>query len=136
LLTEDNFLLDSELKGSHVKTILIVDDDPSILEVLKIRLKRASYRTLTAASGEEALELLKTERPDLILLDMLLPKIQGEEVCRQIKSNPDTRKIFVILFSASIVEMQKALKDVNADDILAKPFEPEDLLAKIRRFVG
>ena len=119
-----------------MKKILVVDDDPDILTVLKLRLKKAGYEVMVAANGEEALDLIKKETPELVLLDLLLPGIQGEEVCKQIKQDDKLKKIPVILFTASVSDIESRVKKIGADDFIEKPFEAENLLAKIKKFVG
>ena len=119
------------------KKILIVEDEPDILSLAIIRLRTSGYEILTARDGEEALEVIKTgAAPDLILLDMLLPKIRGDVVCRKLKSDPRTKHIPVIIFTASVVRITEKIMDIGADDYVLKPFEPEDLLGKIRGLIG
>ena len=118
------------------KKILIVEDEPDILSLTIIRLRTSGYEILTAKDGEEALEVLKTGKPDLILLDMLLPKIRGDVICRKLKSDPRTRDIPIIIFTASVVRITEKIMEMGADAYVLKPFEPEDLLEKIRKLIG
>lgn len=118
------------------KRILIVDDEPDILKIAVFRLKKSGYEILTAIDGQGGLDSAKKDTPDLILLDLILPRMTGDEVCRRIKADDKLRHIPVILFTASIVEIQEKLKDSGAEDYLIKPFEPEELLEKIRKFIG
>lgn len=116
--------------------ILLIDDELDLAEVTKMRLKNSGYEVINASSAEEAFEFMKNNVPDLILLDLLLPGIQGEEVCKQLKSNDRLKKIPVILFTASASDIPKVTKEIAADDYVMKPFEPEELLNKIKRFIG
>lgn len=118
------------------KKILIIDDEPDILTLAVARLETSGYQVLKAVDSEEAIEIMKTERPDLILLDLLLPNMQGDELCKKLKSDPNFKDIPIVLFTASIVRVPAKVKDMGADDYILKPFTPEDLLFKIRRFVG
>ncbi|MCX6355764.1 MAG: response regulator [Candidatus Aureabacteria bacterium] len=118
------------------KTILIVDDERDVLSVLKLRLQSSGYRILVAESAEEALDILKKNTPDLIFMDLLLPKMQGVEVCKRLKSDDKFRHIPIILFTASTMDVAEKVKEAHADDYLLKPFEPEALLSKIRKFIG
>lgn len=118
------------------KKILIVDDEPDILELAMTRLEISGYKVLKVINGEKALEVLKTTVPDLILLDLLLPDIQGDVLCRQLKSNPKFKDIPIILFTASIIRVPEKVEETGADDYIIKPFEPEQLLLKIKKFIG
>ena len=117
------------------KKILLVDDELDMLAVTKARIEHAGYEVLTAGSGEEALNRLAKDTPDLILLDLLLPKMQGQEVCKRIKCDDNLKRIPVILFTASASDIAKIAKEVNADDYIMKPFEPDELLGKIKKFI-
>ena len=99
------------------KRILLVDDDKSILEVVGLRLKTFGYEPLTAASGEEGLRVAEEQRPDLILLDIMMPKMKGRDVCARLKANPKTQHIPVIFLTAlGIADHVKAGMDLGAED--------------------
>lgn len=115
--------------------ILIVDDEPDILELAVIRLESSGYEVLRAKSSEEAVEMLKSAKPDLILLDLLLPGMQGDTLCKKLKSDPRYKKIPVLIFTASTNRVPIKLHDMGAEDYIVKPFEPDDLLFKIRRLI-
>ena len=114
-------------------TILVIDDEPDLLKMLKRRLEHWGYRALTAASGEEGLGLVERERPDLILLDIMMPKMKGRDVCAHLKANPQTADVPVIFLSAlELPDHIKAGLDIGGEDYLVKPFEPEDLKDRIK----
>lgn len=118
------------------KKVLLVDDELDLVAVTKRRLESAGFEVLTVETGEDALAYLQENIPDLILLDLLLPKMQGEDVCKRIKSDESLKRIPVILFTASATDIPKVAKEVGADDYIMKPFEPEELLSKIKKFIG
>jgi two-component system KDP operon response regulator KdpE len=111
-------------------SILVVDDEEEIVRVLRRSLITEGYTVLTASSGEEALDIVAQRRPDLLLLDLLLPGISGLEVCRQLRSTSD---VPIIILSVKEAERDKvAALDLGADDYVAKPFSIEEVLARIR----
>jgi two-component system alkaline phosphatase synthesis response regulator PhoP len=117
--------------------ILVVDDEIYIVHILDFSLGMEGYEVLTALDGEQALERLKNDKPDLIVLDIMMPKVDGYEVCRTIKSNPDTQHIPVILLSAKGRNVdQKMGFDVGADDYITKPFSPRKLVERINSLLG
>jgi len=117
--------------------ILVVDDEIYIVHILDFSLGMEGYEVLTALDGEQALERLKSDKPDLIVLDIMMPKVDGYEVCRTIKSNPDTQHIPVILLSAKGRNVdQKMGFDVGADDYITKPFSPRKLVERINALLG
>lgn len=118
------------------KKILIVDDEPDILELAVIRLETAGYEVLKVASSEEAFKVLKKNKPDLILLDLVLPNMQGDEFCKKIRSTSGLKDIPIILFTASIMRVPEKAEEMGADDYILKPFEPGELLFKIKKFIG
>lgn len=115
------------------KRILIVDDEEDILNVLKFRLEANNYEVLTASDGHEGLNKARTERPDLLILDLMLPKLDGYKVCRMLKFDESYKAIPIIMFTAKAQQKDEELgKEMGADAYIAKPFEPEILLEKIR----
>lgn len=118
------------------KRILLVEDEPDVAAVTKARLENAGYVVLVVGTGEDALACARKDAPDLILLDLLLPKMRGEEVCKEVKGSSALRRVPVILFTASASDMPKLTEDLGADDYIMKPFEHEELLGKIRKFIG
>jgi DNA-binding response OmpR family regulator len=119
------------------KRVLIVDDEPDILKTVIFRLKKAGYQVIAAEDGKTGLELARKERPDLILLDVRLPVMDGCEVCQRLKSEDNFRKIPVIFFSASVVDkLIDRIEEFGAEDYIIKPFEPEELLNKVEEYIG
>ena len=117
--------------------ILVVDDEIYIVHILDFSLGMEGYEVLTALDGEQALERLKNDKPDLIVLDIMMPKVDGYEVCRAIKTNPETQHIPVILLSAKGRNVdQKMGFDVGADDYITKPFSPRKLVERINALLG
>lgn len=114
------------------RKILIVDDTKDILLVISRRLQSWGYEALTADSGEEGLRLIEEQMPDLVLLDIMMPKMKGRDVCARIKSDPKTKHIPVIFLTAlGLADHVKAGMDLGADDYIVKPFEPAELKERI-----
>jgi len=121
----------------NLNKILIVDDEEGIVKVVKMYLEHHRYEVITALDGQEGLEKAKTEKPDLIVLDLMLPKINGYKVCGLLKKDARHAKIPVILFTARAQEKDVKLgEEVGADAYITKPFEPEALLSKIEELMG
>lgn len=115
------------------KRILIVDDEEDILNLLKFRLEANSYEVLIASDGQEGLNKARNEKPDLVILDLMLPKIDGYKVCRMLKFDESYKNIPIIIFTAKNQKKDEDLgKEMGADAYVTKPFEPEMLLEKIR----
>ena len=116
--------------------ILVVDDEPDIVTVIGKSLKDNGYEVITADDGQEALEKAKTEKPDLILLDLMLPIMDGYKVCGLLKNDTRYAKIPIILFTAKAQEKDIKLgEEVGADAYITKPFESEILLSKIKELI-
>jgi len=115
------------------KLIYIVDDEPDILELLKISISKAGYDVTTFEDSVSFLDRLKTELPDLIVLDIMLPEIDGFEVCRIIRNSELWKEIPIIMLTARDDVMDKVLGlEFGADDYMVKPFSPRELLARIK----
>jgi signal transduction histidine kinase len=114
--------------------ILVVDDDPVIIRLYEIILNKAGFTLLIARSGEEMLNLLKAQKPDVILLDVILPDQTGLDLCYRIKSDPEYPGIKIILVSATEISPSQVADgiDIGADDYLVKPFDPKELMARIK----
>jgi two-component system, OmpR family, phosphate regulon response regulator PhoB len=115
-----------------IPTVLIVDDEPDIREVIRFALEEAKFRVLEAGHAEEARRLLANEAPDLLLLDWMLPGRSGLEFAQQIKQNPKTRTLPIIMVSARGEEEDRIRGlDTGADDYVTKPFSPRELVARV-----
>lgn len=113
--------------------ILIVEDDRDITEMVEYNLAEEGYETISAPDGRAGAELADKARPDLIILDIMLPVMDGFEVCRSLKSNRSTESIPIIILSAKSQETDKVLGlELGADDYVTKPFSPRELIARIR----
>ncbi len=114
--------------------ILVVDDEPDALEVIAFKLKEAGYTPLTAADGQRAVELVREERPALVVLDLMLPKIDGLEVCKILRRDPATAGIPIIMLTARAAEMDRIVGlELGADDYVTKPFSPRELVLRIKK---
>lgn len=113
--------------------ILVVDDEKNILELVRFNLERAGYLVFSSLDGTSALELARSEIPDLILLDIMLPGMDGLEVCRELRQNPVTRDIPIVMLSAKADELDRVLGlEMGADDYITKPFSPRELVARVK----
>ncbi len=113
--------------------ILLVDDEPSIVKMVSKRLEVEGFEVLMAMEGEEGLTKARAEQPDLIILDLMLPKLNGYEVCTMLKQDPRYQKIPVILFTARAQEKDEKLgMECGADAYVRKPFRAPELLEKVR----
>jgi DNA-binding response OmpR family regulator len=112
------------------RTILIVDDDKKIVDLVTLYLKRDGYSVLAAYDGQEALDVARRKQPDLIVLDLLLPKLDGTDVCRLLRA--DSRVPIIMLTARSTDEDKLLGLDIGADDYLTKPFNPRELVARVR----
>jgi DNA-binding response OmpR family regulator len=112
------------------KTILVVDDEPSIREVVTLYLQRAGYRVLVASDGEAALKALERHSPDLVVLDLMLPQVDGLEITRQMRATGDTP---IIMLTARREETDRILGlEMGADDYVVKPFSPRELVSRVK----
>ena len=118
------------------KRILICDDDPAILRVLQVNLEVEGYDTLLAHHGEEALELAHAEKPDLIILDIMMPRLDGYQTCERLKGSEETKHIPVVFLSAKAQasDIEKG-KTYGVEDYLTKPFDPDTLVETIERLL-
>ena len=115
------------------KKIIVVEDEPDLVDVVTYNLEREGYSVLASQRGDEGLNLIRSEAPDLVLLDLMLPGMDGLSICRQMKSDSSTKEIPIIIASAKGEESDVVIGlEMGADDYLAKPFSPRELLARIR----
>ena len=119
------------------KTILIADDEPNIVISLEFLMKREGYRVVIAVDGEEALDKIRSESPDLVLLDVMMPKKSGFEVCQEVKADPALAAIRILMLTAKgrDTEMAKGLA-LGANAYVTKPFSTKDLVDKVRELLG
>lgn len=115
------------------ESILVVEDEEEILELVRYNLEKEGYRVTCADTGEDALEKALATRPDLIVLDLMLPGIGGLDVCRRLKGDPETRSIRIVILTAKGDEADVVTGlEVGADDYITKPFSPRVLIARVR----
>lgn len=117
------------------KTILIVDDEEDLVKVTTFRLKSLGYNVAAGVNGQEALDLIKEKRPDLVLLDLRLPVMDGRDVCKAVKADPELKDIPIVMFTASTEQISVQAKEAGADGFLVKPFEQEQLIAVLDKFL-
>ncbi len=119
------------------KKILVVDDEPSIARLVKMSLSVEGYDVKTATSGFEAMEEIEQEKPDLMVLDIMMPGMNGYEVCMEIKKKPHTKGIKIVFLTArgNPGDAQQGFA-IGGDDYIIKPFDPEELLEKIKDLIG
>ncbi len=117
--------------------VLIADDEPNIVISLEYLLKRAGYQVLVARDGQEAIDTIRRERPDLVLLDVMMPRKSGHEVCAELRADEALRGIKVLMLSAKgrDTDIDKGL-GVGADAYMTKPFSTKDLAAKVAEMLG
>jgi len=119
--------------SSRSLKILIVDDEKDIVDLVAYNLEKEGYETLKALDGEKALQLVRTRTPDLVVLDLMLPGIQGLEVCKRIRKLPETSAVPIIMLTAKGEEIDKVLGlEIGADDYITKPFSVKELLARVK----
>ena len=120
------------------KKVLIVEDELDVLKMTKFRVEKAGYKTVIATDGQEALDQVKSEQPDLILLDYKLPIMNGIEVYKKLQENADHRTIPVLFLTASQgnEELVENMQEVGAKHIMIKPYDPKELLEKIGELIG
>ncbi|HOT71977.1 MAG TPA: response regulator [Anaerohalosphaeraceae bacterium] len=122
-----------DIVDNKLPLVLVVDDNPQNLELILACLEDVECRTISAADGYTALELVKSHQPDLVLLDVMMPRISGFEVCRRIKSNPETEDIPVIMVTAlnELGDIERAIQS-GTDDFLSKPINKWELVVRVR----
>jgi len=117
--------------------ILVADDEPYIVRALSFVLGKAGYRVVTAGDGAEALERIRTLHPHLAFLDLMMPKLDGYEVCRRAKSEPELAGTYIIILTAKGQQADKACgMALGADEYVTKPFSPTAIVRQVRRALG
>ena len=113
--------------------VLVVEDEPDISGLLAFHLEREGYQVVQSRNGLDALQLVRTRMPDLVLLDLMLPGIDGLEVCRRLRQDPATRALPVVMLTAKGEEVDRVLGlELGADDYIVKPFSPKEVIARVR----
>jgi DNA-binding response OmpR family regulator len=121
----------------HEPLVLVADDDDDIRSLVIFRLERSGYRTVVARDGDEALALALERRPDLAVLDVMMPKLDGYEVTRRLRREDATRAMPVILLTARVQDADVARGfESGADDYIRKPFSPQELCARVQAILG
>ena len=116
--------------------ILVVDDEPDAVEMIEVNLKANGYDVISAASGDEALAKARAALPNLILLDIMLPEVDGLEVCKILRRDPSTSAIPIIMLTAKAAEIDRVLGlELGADDYVTKPFSPRELILRVKRLL-
>ena len=120
-----------------MKKILIANDRPEVVELVRVTLEGEDYQIAAASNGKEALKKARLEKPDLVLLDVVMPKMDGFEVCRKLRKDPETQEIPIIMLTAKGQEVdQEKGREVGARDYITKPFSPSALLVKIEEILA
>jgi len=118
------------------QTILVVDDEPDAVDLVAFNLKSAGYEVVTAADGQEALDKARAVLPSLIVLDLMLPEVDGLEVCKILRREPNTAAIPVLMLTAKAGEVDRILGlELGADDYVTKPFSPRELVLRVKRLL-
>ena len=129
--------MSAEAGPARTQVILAADDDEDILELVAFRLERSGYTVVRAHDGEQALQVARETLPDLIVLDVMMPKMDGYEVTRALRADEATRRIPVILLTARVQDgdVQRGF-DAGADDYVRKPFSPQELRSRVQAILG
>jgi DNA-binding response OmpR family regulator len=124
--------MNADVESEEKALILVVDDDPDIRDIVSFRLERAGYEIAQATNGEDALRLARERTPSLCILDVMMPRVNGFEVVRELRSDPSTQSVPVLMLTASVQDKDVARGfEIGADDYLKKPFNTGELLARV-----
>jgi two-component system, OmpR family, alkaline phosphatase synthesis response regulator PhoP len=119
--------------GSSGQKILVVEDEPDISKLVSYNLAQERFKVLTAEDGEQALKVIQREKPNLVVLDLMLPGLSGMEVCKILRERPETAKLPILMLTAKAGEADRIVGlEMGADDYLAKPFSPREMVARVR----
>jgi len=122
--------------GEKKKKILFIEDEPDQIVMISLRLEKNGYEVISSLEGEEGLQKAATENPDLVLVDVIMPGIDGFEVCRRLRKNPVTKHIPIISTTAAgMDDVEQQCISAGADDCVRKPYDSTDLLMKVRRLL-
>ncbi len=121
------------MASTPAKTVLIVEDEQDILQLVKLYLEKEGFRTVTAITGTEGLRRAKESQPDLVILDLMLPEVDGLEVCKRLRSAPATAMLPIIMLTAKAEESDTVIGlELGADDYVTKPFSPKTLVSRVK----
>jgi DNA-binding response OmpR family regulator len=116
--------------------ILIVDDEPDALEIIGFNLENSGFDVIKAETGQEALQKVRRQKPDLVVLDLMLPELDGLDVCRRLRRDPATEAIPILMLTAKAEEIDRILGlEIGADDYVTKPFSPRELVLRIKKLL-
>ena len=119
--------------AAGAQKILVVEDEPDIAKLVSYNLAQERFRVLTAQDGEQALKLIRCEKPNLVVLDLMLPGLSGMEVCKTLRDQPETAKLPILMLTAKAGEADRVVGlEMGADDYLTKPFSPREMVARVR----
>lgn len=119
------------------KTILVADDEPYVLRSLEFILRKEGYNVLTAADGQEALDKAMQERPDLLLLDIQMPRMDGNSVCRSLRENPERKDVYIVMITAKGQEADRIQSlECGANEYITKPFSPRKVISRVKEILG
>lgn len=122
---------------SEMKTVVVVDDDLDNLNIIKIKLEANQMKVVTARDGDQALRMIREQAPDLIIMDVMMPKLSGFKATRLVKFDPKFKRTPLILLTARTQDADRSLgMEAGADAYLTKPFDPEQLLSEVKRLLG
>ena len=118
------------------KTIMVVDDEPLTVKVVKDLFESEGYKVITASGGKDAIKILKKSKADLILLDIMMPGMDGWDVCEKIKADKNTEKIPIIFLTAKDDTVSKSMGSLASSDYVTKPFDNKDLIQRVKRVIS
>jgi two-component system alkaline phosphatase synthesis response regulator PhoP len=119
------------------KRVLVCDDEPYIVESVSYVVRKAGYEVSSAEDGDTALEMIRREKPNMVFLDIMMPGIPGDELCRRLKADPATRAIYVVILTArGQEEDERRAMELGADEFMTKPFSPRKLRDKLVAVLG
>lgn len=116
--------------------ILVIDDESDVLKLIEYNLKDAGYKTLTALDGESGLQMARDHKPDLIILDLMLPGMDGKDVCKELKKDKETETIPIVMLTARTTELDRVVGlELGADDYITKPFSPREMVLRVKNIL-